>query len=70
MGRKELLKRTWRANQGIEYTHPRLGNTKTMLLVSIDFDKEILGLAPMSGEYKNEVFHVNARHCKVLKRPR
>lgn len=68
MTRKELMKRSWKAYQEIHYQAPRMDNPIPCLLVSVDFDGEIMCLQPMPSMYKKDDFFANTTHCFVPKK--
>ncbi len=66
MDRKELLKRSWRGYQTINFTEPRTGEVKEMMIVSINFDLEQFELIPTSPDYEQKTYFI---HIKFLSIP-
>jgi hypothetical protein len=63
MTRKELLTASWKAFDLIEYCAPRMDKPVECLLLSVQFDDEIMVLQPLSESYKKDDFYANTQYC-------
>lgn len=68
MTREELMKRSWKAYQEINYQPPRMDIPVPCLLVSVDFDGEMMCLQPIPSMYAKDDFWANTLHCFVSKK--
>jgi hypothetical protein len=66
MDRDEMIKRSWKAYEEIEYKQARMNRSMLCLLVSVDFDDECLTLQPLLGEeYTNKDFVADIKFCSI-----
>ena len=68
MTREELIKRSWKAFQVIEYMVPRMDKPAECLLLSVQFDDELMVLQPLDPQFKKDDFIASIKYCSVPKK--
>jgi len=68
MDRKEFLKRSWRGYQTVNFTEPRTGEVKEMLIISINFDHEQMELTPIGIEYEERSYFLHIKFLSIPER--
>lgn len=63
MTREELLTTGWKAFDVIEYCAPRMDKPVECLLLSVQFDDEIMVLQPLSVIHSKDDFYANTKYC-------
>lgn len=68
MTREEMIKRSWKPYMGIDYKHPRMDEPIQCMLISINFDDEVMELQPYDDNYYAQSFFSAIQNCSIPKR--
>ena len=68
MTREEMIKRSWKPYMSIDYKHPRMKEPIQCMLVSINFDDEVMELQPYDDNYYAQSFFSAIQNCSIPKR--
>jgi len=64
------MKIKWKPYMGIDYKNPRMKESIYCMLISINFDDEILELHPIGDNYYQQSFFSSIQNCSIAKRLR
>lgn len=68
MSREEMVKRSWKPYMMIEYKHTRMMEGIRCMLISINFDDEIMELQPIGDNYYSQSFFSSIQNCSLPKK--
>ena len=68
MTREEMVGRSFKTYMIIEYKDEGMKHSAECLLISIDFDAELLKLCPLNDFYEQKEFFANLKFCEFSKR--
>lgn len=64
-----MVKISWKAYMKITYKTDHMKVGADCMLLSIDFENELLNLVPFDDIHQENEFTANLRHCELYKRP-
>ena len=68
MNREEMIKRCWKPYMEIMYKHPRMEDGISCMLISINFDDEVMELQPYDDNNYLQSFFSAIQNCSISKR--